>query len=47
MSCARNGKIILQAALVEFGSRDNSLQEREKGKRGKVKGETELQLHPR
>ena len=40
MSCARNRKIILQAALAEFASRDNSLQEREEKKRGKVKGET-------
>jgi len=40
MSCARNAKINLQAALAEFGSRDNSLQEREKRKRGKAKGET-------
>ena len=31
MSCARNGKIILQAALAEFDLRDNSLKE----KRGK------------
>ncbi|OCK92665.1 uncharacterized protein K441DRAFT_176800 [Cenococcum geophilum 1.58] len=36
MSCARNGGINLQAALAEFGSRGNSLQEREKGNRAVV-----------